>query len=210
MKTYSLGLDVHKVDENGEPIKEAKFKLRKKDGDNVYAQANRVDGTNTDYPNEKYYEIQSFDQAVGNATEMQVEEDGKLHIHGLEIGEYILEETVTRDGYELMRPIEIKIEASAEGGDDDGDGIVDETGELSGSIKINQETLSDKRQDVSVETESFADHEAGIKIINYPAPILPSTGGIGRTIVIAVGCGVLIVGGAAVLITLRKKKDNKA
>lgn len=205
VKTYALSLDVYKVDEEDTPITEAKFRIHGvDDNEGKYLQAKRVESGS-------YYEAIGWEgTAEGNAEDgdaidvFKVEADGKLHIHGLELGTYVLEETETRDGYDLMAPLKFTISAEADE-DADQDGVKDADGSLSTHISVTPEI--EGRSDVEF-SGKFEDNTAQLKITNFASPVLPHTGGIGAGIVIAVGIVVLLIGFAAKRIISKKKIEQ--
>lgn len=111
---------------------------------------------------------------------------------GLDDGEYKLEETTTPNGYNTMDPIEFKIEATHDELSDDpqlksltGNKV---TGEVLFTTNVNEGTL---------ETD----------VINYKGSELPSTGGMGTTVLYA--AGTLMIIAAAAFLVMKKKAENK-
>lgn len=110
---------------------------------------------------------------------------------GLDDGEYILTETVTPDGYNTMNPVKFSITASHDTESDNpqlkdlnGNPI---DGEISFSTKATTGTLT-----------------AGV--INYMGSELPSTGGMGTTVLYVAGTLMILVAG--VFLVMKKKAEN--
>lgn len=110
---------------------------------------------------------------------------------GLDDGEYILTETVTPDGYNTMNPVKFSITASHDTESDNpqlkdlnGNPI---DGEISFSTKVTTGTLT-----------------AGV--INYMGSELPSTGGMGTTVLYVAGTLMILVTG--VFLVMKKKSEN--
>ena len=110
---------------------------------------------------------------------------------GLDDGEYILTETVTPDGYNTMNPVKFSITASHDTESDNpqlkdlnGNPI---DGEISFSTKVTTGTLT-----------------AGV--INYMGSELPSTGGMGTTVLYVAGTLMILVAG--VFLVMKKKAEN--
>ena len=106
-------------------------------------------------------------------------------------GEYILTETVTPDGYNTMNPVKFSITASHDTESDNpqlkdlnGNPI---DGEISFSTKVTTGTLT-----------------AGV--INYMGSELPSTGGMGTTVLYV--AGTLMILAAGVFLVMKKKAEN--
>lgn len=110
---------------------------------------------------------------------------------GLDDGEYILTETVTPDGYNTMDPVKFSITASHDTNSDDpkltdlNGNPVD--GEIAFSTKVSTGTLT-----------------AGV--INYKGSELPSTGGMGTTVLYV--AGTLMILAAGVFLVMKKKAEN--
>ncbi|MCD8161541.1 MAG: isopeptide-forming domain-containing fimbrial protein [Clostridiales bacterium] len=124
--------------------------------------------------------IQAEADAASYATEVVSGSDGLIHINGLDVGSYYLEETEAPTGYSM----------------------------LSAAVSVNIGTGGTvSAQDVTVGTVTVGtDDYTAIKIKNGTGTEMPSTGGIGTTIFYVVG-GVLVVGAVVVLIT--RKRMNK-
>lgn len=110
---------------------------------------------------------------------------------GLDDGKYILTETVTPDGYNTMDPITFNITATHDTKSDDpkltdlNGNPVD--GEIAFSTKVSTGTLT-----------------AGV--INYKGSELPSTGGMGTTVLYV--AGTIMILAAGVFLVMKKKAEN--
>lgn len=203
VKTYTLGVKIHKVDEKDQPMAGIGFKL--KDSQGRYAAAKHVAaGESAQYPEEEFDEITGWAEGETGGSTFTTDAQGEINIHGLTPGTYTLEETEAREGYLPMEPVTFTI--VAEGGDDaDGDGVADSTGELSGGIVVEE---GEGREDAVWTDGVFDLTPAALTVRNFPVPELPHTGGVGRMAVIAGGALVLLIGGGVVLFALRGKKKK--
>lgn len=144
---------------------------------------------NTKYEKKTATETTYVDADV--SIEMTTGENGKISFTDLGAGKYTLTETVTPDGFNTLKPIEIEIGwrgPEAVSGDED---------ECSWFIKWD-----------GVENPSGITNSAGIfaaDVINQSGSLLPSTGGIGTTIFYVVG-GILVIGAGILLVTKRRMK----
>lgn len=111
---------------------------------------------------------------------------------GLDHGEYILTETVTPDGYNTMHPIKFSIVASHDTKSADPK-LTDLNGEkVDGKIKF---------------TADKVNGTLTASVVNYKGSELPSTGGMGTTILYAAGVILILAAGAFLL--MQKKAENK-
>lgn len=111
---------------------------------------------------------------------------------GLDHGAYILTETVTPDGYNTMHPIKFSIVASHDTESADPKLTYLNGEKVDGKIKftanINEGTLT-------------------AAVVNYQGNELPSTGGMGTTILYA--AGVILILAAGAFLVMQKKAENK-
>ncbi len=114
---------------------------------------------------------------------------------GLDDGNYRLTETTTPDGYNTMDPVTFTVTATHDT-DTNKDGICDLTA-LSGESDEGKITFSPILNEGSLSAD----------VINVAGTILPSTGGIGTAVFY--GAGVILIAGAAVLITVRVRKSRR-
>lgn len=115
---------------------------------------------------------------TGAITEVESPQDGKLTFEGLGAGTYYLTETKQPDGYnKLAKSVKIEMDAN-------------------GTIKVDgKSTLESEESKRLVEVE------------NKTGTVLPSTGGMGTTMIYLVGA-VLVLGSGVVLATKRRVKNK--
>lgn len=116
---------------------------------------------------------------------------------GLDDGDYILTETKTPDGYNTIDPIKFTITADHEENSDDPklinlNGITD-----TGEVTFNGSTFTVSKSEGSLTT----------KVVNYKGSELPSTGGMGTTVLYV--AGTLMIIAAAAFLVMKKKAENK-
>ena len=170
-KVYTYGLEVSKVDKSdSHGLPGAQFELSTDS-----SRANKLSFAKIDEG--KYY------IATSGETTLQVDDNGKLYIYGLDVGTYYLTETKAPDDYTLdstPKAIEIK--------DEDIDGLIEVKNE---------------------EDDGYTEIDKGIYEMSFPNGTgfqLPTTGGIGTTIFAA--CGIVFVGLGLVLLTVSIKKNK--
>ena len=120
--------------------------------------------------------------AAGEAT--------RFEFKGLDAGDYKLEETTTPDGYNTIKPIEFTINAEYDVKSDD-----PQLTKLSGDVTSGVAEFDANKADGSL--------TAGI--VNRKGSLLPSTGGMGTTILYVVGSILVLV--AAILLITKKRMD---
>lgn len=124
---------------------------------------------------------------------LETESDGTTFTFtGLDDGEYKLEETVTPDGYNTMDPIEFTIEATHDELKDD-----PKLNTLSGNKLTGDVLFTTNTTEGTLETD----------VINNKGSELPSTGGMGTTVLYA--AGTLMILAAAVFLVMKKKAESK-
>ena len=187
---YDFGIVITKKNHQDQTLGNVNFVLTKTDADGTvsYAQcAELAEGAD----NRK---LTGWTKTEADATTLTTGADGKFGVEGLDEGTYTLTETKTLNGYNTMEPITFTITP-----------VIDEFGNLTGlSATVNGE----RSEDVSVERVIL---EAGLipmTLINYPAPFLPSTGGIGTVIFYALG-GLILAGVIAFLIVKSRKRTKE-
>jgi fimbrial isopeptide formation D2 family protein/LPXTG-motif cell wall-anchored protein len=191
IKTY--GAAIHKVDDKGNSLKDAKFKIK----------GLTVTGSNGQYT------VSGFDGSEDAAlgTEMTVDDEGYIYILGLASDVALsVTETEAPDGYnkltspETLTPIKMSETTTytTKTVYYDADGkVVHENvqGGTSEQITANYENLKEEANVLSIENKTGTE--------------LPSTGGIGTTILYIIGA-VLVIGAGVFLVTKRRmrKEDN--
>ena len=109
---------------------------------------------------------------------------------GLDAGNYKLEESTTPDGYNTIKPIEFTINATY-----DTDSADPQLTKLSGDVKSGEAKFDANKADGSLKAD----------IVNRKGSLLPSTGGMGTTILYVIGSILVLV--AAVLLITKKRMD---
>ena len=127
------------------------------------------------------YVASGFDSTKDSATVLYVDEHGKLFVDGLADGKYCLIEKKAPDGYNLLKdPIEITITS---------------TYEQNGKLSSHTSTLG---------TDSNNDGRFEFNVENNSGLELPSTGGMGTTILYI--AGILAMAGGVCYFVMDKKK----
>lgn len=205
--TFTYELDNTKVDNKGAAIttKDAEFKLvRQKPTDSNVYQVATVDSNNKI---SGWVDLASFetdgdnaddngDTTITDGSKLTADASGNFNIIGLDEGTYYLVETAAPTGYnKLTKPVSFKIEATT-----------DLNEQKVGEIK----SLTLTESDTNVATDKTASDattsgKVAQNIINTPAGSLPSTGGMGTVLYIAVG---LIIMAAAVALILVRRRNR--
>lgn len=178
---FTYELDVLKVDgaDAATVLKDAEFKLSK---DGKWLVVKEVDG--------KGLVVSDWVDSEDEASTLVTGEDGKIAIIGLDEGTYSLKETKAPTGYNLLSaPISLVITADdVHNVDYDGSNA----SALLPAIKLNEKAGDTTSGIVSATVE------------NNKGSVLPSTGGIGRTIFFV--CGGFVVAAAAILLIVKMRK----
>ena len=119
-------------------------------------------------------------------------EKTKFKFTGLDDGQYILTETVAPEGYNTMDPITFNVIASH-----DTESADPKLTDLNGN-PVNGEIEFTANKDKGTLTAA---------VVNYQGDELPSTGGMGTTILYA--AGVILILAAGVFLVMQKKAENK-
>ena len=118
-------------------------------------------------------------------------EKTRFEFRGLDDGKYILTETVTPEGYNTMDPITFNITASHDTKSDDPK-LTDLNGNaVDGEIKF---TVNETKGTLTA------------SVVNYMGSELPSTGGMGTTVLYV--AGTLMILAAGVFLVMKKKAEN--
>ena len=123
------------------------------------------------------------------------EEDRKrtsFEFTGLDDGQYILTETETPYGYNTMNPIKFSITASH-----DTESADPKLTDLNGNLVDGQITFATNKEKGTLTTD----------VVNYEKFELPSTGGMGTTILYA--AGVILILAAGAFLVMQKKAEDK-
>ena len=179
VKTYDLGTTANgtpaitKVDGSETPVKLQGVKFVLSKTVTVPAEGEGDPSTKTVYAifDQSNY-LTGWVDSQDAATELVTDANGNIKAEGLDADTYILTETETLPGYNLL--------------DDTITVVIDESGNE--TYKLTSST--DKAKDT-------------IQIVNESGSELPSTGGMGTTVIYIVG-GVLVAGAAVLLVTRRR------
>ena len=118
-------------------------------------------------------------------------EKTRFEFRGLDDGKYILTETVTPEGYNTMDPITFNITASHDTKSDDPK-LTDLNGNaVDGEIKF---TVNETKGTLTA------------SVVNYMGSELPSTGGMGTTVLYV--AGTIMILAAGVFLVMKKKAEN--
>lgn len=187
---YDFGIVITKKNHQDQTLGNVNFVLTKTDADGtvLYAQcADLAEGAD----NRK---LTGWTKTEADATTLTTDANGKFGVEGLDEGTYTLTETKTLNGYNTMNPITFTITP-----------VIDEFGNLTGlSATVDGERLDD----VSVGSVTAKFDLIPMTLINYPAPFLPSTGGIGTVIFYVLG-GLILAGVIAFLIIKSRKRTKE-
>lgn len=116
--------------------------------------------------------------AATNNSKLTTDDRGVINVKGLDAGTYILTETETLDGYNLLEDT-ITV-------------VITEAGVITYE-------LTDDNTDTPANT---------ITVENFTGQILPSTGGMGTTMIYVIG-GILVFGAAVLLVTRRRMSSEE-
>lgn len=135
------------------------------------------------------------DGSTKNVDVVKNAEGTSFTFKGLDAGDYVLKETKTPDGYNTIKPIEFTINAKY-GTDESKEKI--ELTELSVNVTSGDVKSDDFKSNLS-------DGSLTVGIVNRKGSLLPSTGGMGTTILYVIGSILVLV--AAVLLITKKRMD---
>ena len=191
----SYGAAIHKVDENGNDLAGAKFKIL---GLTVSGSAGKYTVTN-------YKPTGDGAISMDDSTEMEVDSEGYIYILGLASDVTLpVTETKAPDGYNKLNadvtltPIKMDETTSYTAKtifyDPDGKVVYETvTGGSTKSVTANYEDLKEEANVLEVENQKGTE--------------LPSTGGIGTTIFYVIGA-ILVLGAGILLVTRRRMNAN--
>lgn len=134
-------------------------------------------------------------QSDGNYTtvkEFTAGTETSFEFKGLDDGDYKLTETTTPAGYNTITPIEFTISA-----EHDADSADPKLTSLSGNATMGEATFTVEKDAGSLTTD----------VVNKKGSILPSTGGMGTTILYVAGAAIVVAAGIGLAIR-RNKRQN--
>ena len=130
------------------------------------------------------------DGSTKNVDVIKNTEGTSFTFKGLDAGNYVLEESTTPDGYNTIKPIEFTIDADYDKEADD-----PQLTKLSGDVTSGVAEFDANKADGSLKAD----------IVNRKGSLLPSTGGMGTTILYVIGSILVLV--AAILLITKKRMD---
>ena len=180
---FTYGLDVTKVDsKNTETkLKDAEFKLYRGTDTKEYAKVHngKVTGWTAD---------------IDEGSVLKSGEDGKFKVEGLDDGDYTLKETKAPAGYNLpANGFSVKLTATTANNQAWG-------GEYNAATALTELTVN--------QTDNTGDVNTGlgaITIRNTQGSSLPSTGGMGTTILYAAGAAIVLVAAFGIAFAVRRR-----
>ena len=182
VNVYTFDFDFTKEFTGSDEELTAKFEVRT-DADDAdtaiafIAKPDKTEGTGDDAVTVKVYEKADSDD-TGTVTEVTITNGQKIDFVGLKAGDYYLVETETSNGYNL----------------------------LSEAVKV---TITDTTTDPASPSHTVSYEGAGISgtgtipVVNNSGTVLPSTGGMGTTILYIAGA-ILVLGAGILLVTKRR------
>lgn len=173
-KVYVYDLNGEKVDGENAPLKGAEFKLYTENDEEIQVYQDEQ-GRYFVWNNKET--LPEDYKPVSAIVANEGDTENKFTVHGLAAGKYVLKETKTPDGYNTMEDLTITITAVLD--DDD-----NPTGECT--------------YEYGDQTDSTL-----VTVVNNKGSVLPSTGGMGTTIIYIVGA-VLVVGAGVLLFTKKR------
>lgn len=209
-KVYSFGLNITKSFDHSDKTPDAtkvKFVLQNKT-DGHYIKATKVDDGS-------YYVTDGAKGAEeSEGTVFTPNADGQLIVNGLEADNYLLTETHTSDGYQLLKsPVEIhifgtdeSITPSATTSYDTEDKANNPRSNVLVSRVDDASATVDGTEGEMSAVDGSDNARVDVYIVNTPGFRLPATGGTG-TILFTIGGCIAALGGVAVL-TKKKSKKN--
>ncbi|EQC68158.1 Cell wall surface anchor family protein [Streptococcus sp. HSISB1] len=140
------------------------------------------------------------DGSTKNVDVIKNTEGTSFTFKGLDAGDYVLKETKTPDGYNTIKTINFTINAKYDTEADD-----PQLTELSGGVTANTDSgmIEFNKNITPKEAATSGSLEANVE--NKKGSLLPSTGGMGTTILYVIGSILVLV--AAVLLITKKRMD---
>lgn len=182
-KTYVYAIGIQKVDEKGNPLAGATFSVN--NGDKVIKAVATTKTGVYDYSSTAETAVSTF----------ATDDKGVLIIKGLEAGKYTITEVTAPAGYNKL------------------DGPVDVTAEIESTSEYtttyyykNGELVEKNDSDTEIKTFEFGVNVVPSVIKNSTGVELPSTGGLGTTLFIAIGAAVFAM--TMVILVAKKRAYN--
>lgn len=193
--TYKVIVD--KIDGEYNPLSGAAFTLYKKYSDSLEATGTLIDTEK--YPNyTNYYSVATT--TAGTSTSFE--------FTGIDDGSYLLVETTTPDGYNTVAPIEFTVTAThTEEEDTDGIKLTELSAGNSFVTAVENGTIATTKN-TEDQDKTLYSGEIYTEVINNSGATLPSTGGMGTTLIYVIGT-VLVLGAAILLVTKKRMNAEK-
>ncbi len=199
---FTYKVDVDKIDQDYKDLKGATFALYKKyavvpNDKEAVTEIKYNNGNDTyDMKDAKYVLVNSIDGS----------DKSNFEFRGIDDGEYLLVETKTPEGYNSVDPVAFTVSAEHD----------DKTLSLTGlsvdnqSFKANKDGGSfeftkadDTTKTHTVGTDNNKEAAIATAVVNNQGSTLPTTGGMGTTILYVAGA-ILVIAGAAVLVIKKR------
>lgn len=184
---FTYQLDVNKVDGTNSEVKleGAEFKLWK---DENKSQAAKIE--NGKFVGWVTESAEGVTPVVTGSTLTTAQ--GAIQIQGLDSGTYYLEETKAPAGYNKLEDlIEVTLTATM---------LPDKTQDWAGTVNADSNKIQIAQGD------SAAQDGNSINVANNKGSNLPSTGGMGTTILYAAGAAIVLIAGIGLAVTLRRRQ----
>lgn len=184
---YTYGIEISKVDKDGGTLLPgAKFEVLNNEGDGAYFYCSEPGKYNFYSPYEVAMSIDTTNEEGYVTNVLEVDDQGKLYLYGLDAGTYKLQEIEAPDGYNLAtEPITIEIV------DNDLDGKLD----------------GNKEDGTEIDPNGTGIYT--ITVENSKGFQLPVTGGIGTVVFAATGIVVVGLGMTLLMIVFKKNRAAK-
>jgi fimbrial isopeptide formation D2 family protein/LPXTG-motif cell wall-anchored protein len=137
-------------------------------------------------------EKKQSDGTYKTVKEFTASEETSFAFTGLDDGDYKLTETTTPAGYNTISPIEFTISA-----EHDADSTNPALTSLSGNVTTGEATFTVEKDAGSLTTD----------VVNKKGSTLPSTGGMGTTILYVAGAAIVVAAGVGLAIRRNKRRD---
>lgn len=137
-------------------------------------------------------EKKQSDGTYKTVKEFTAGEETSFEFKGLDDGDYKLTETTTPAGYNTISPIEFTISA-----EHDADSTNPALTSLSGNVTTGEATFTVEKDAGSLTTD----------VVNKKGSTLPSTGGMGTTILYVAGAAIVVAAGVGLAIRRNKRRD---
>lgn len=132
------------------------------------------------------------DGSYKTVKEFTAGEETSFEFTGLDDGDYKLTETTTPAGYNTISPIEFTISA-----EHDADSADPKLTSLSGNVTTGEATFTVDKDAGSLTTD----------VVNKKGSTLPSTGGMGTTVLYVAGAAIVVAAGVGLAIRRNKRRD---